>query len=104
MQIKHLWYRTPFHNNKVMQKINRLFRFEKDKEAKFRLKVIECHKRFGTCAILLLMIYQKATFRVSYVCNSYKILKNLLAFGRIFLVFANIFFTSGVWLNGRAHL
>jgi hypothetical protein len=49
MQIK-LRYRTPFHNNKVMQKINRLFRFEKDKEAEFCLKVIEYHKLFGICA------------------------------------------------------
>jgi len=33
-----------------MQRINRLFRFEKDKEAEFRLKVLEHHKKFGTKA------------------------------------------------------
>jgi len=103
MQIK-LRYRTPFHNNKVMQKINRLFRFEKDKEAEFCLKVIEYHKLFGICATIAICDISKATFRVLCVCNSYKILKNLLAFGRIFLVSADIFFTRCVWLNGRAHL
>ncbi len=35
-----------------MQRINRLFRFEKDKEAEFRLKVIEYHKQFGTKATI----------------------------------------------------
>jgi hypothetical protein len=44
-----------------MQKINRLFRFEKDKEAKFRLKVIEYHKRFGTCATIAAYDISKAT-------------------------------------------
>lgn len=35
-----------------MQKINRLFRFEKDKEAELRLKVIEYHEQFGTKATI----------------------------------------------------
>jgi len=44
-----------------MQRINRLFRFEKDKEAEFRLKVIEYHKQFGTRATVAAYEVSKAT-------------------------------------------
>jgi len=44
-----------------MQRINRLFRFEKDKEAEFRLKVIEYHKRYGTSATVSAYDISKAT-------------------------------------------
>ena len=61
MQIQHLWYRTRLHNNKVMQQINRLFRFEKDKQAEFRLKVIKYHLEFGTKATIAAYDVSKAT-------------------------------------------
>lgn len=44
-----------------MQRINRLFRFEKDKEAEFRLKVIEYHKQFGTMATIAAYEVSRAT-------------------------------------------
>lgn len=61
MRTQHLWYGTRLHNNKVMQRINRLFRFEKDKEAEFRLKVIEYHRQFGTRATIAAYEVSKAT-------------------------------------------
>jgi transposase InsO family protein len=44
-----------------MQQINRLFRFEKDREAAFRLKVIEYHKQFGIRATMAAYEISKAT-------------------------------------------
>lgn len=61
MQIKNLWYRTALHSNKAMQRINRLFRFEKDKEAQFRLKVINYHKQYGTKATVSAYDVSKAS-------------------------------------------
>lgn len=61
MQIEHLWYQTRLHSNKAMQQINRLFRFEKDKEAGFRLKVIEYHREFGTKATVAAYELSRAT-------------------------------------------
>lgn len=61
MQVKHLWYQTRLHSNKAMQGLNRLFRFEKDKEAEFRLKVIEYHKQFGTEAAVSAYDVSKAS-------------------------------------------
>jgi len=61
MQIKHLWYRTLLHSNRTMQQINRLFRFEKDQEAQFRLKVINYHKQFGARATISAYEISKTT-------------------------------------------
>jgi len=61
MQVKHLWYLTELHSNKAMQRINRLFRFDKDKEAEFRLKVVEYHKQYGTKAAVSAYDVSKAT-------------------------------------------
>jgi hypothetical protein len=61
MQVKHLWYLTELHSNKAMQRINRLFRFDRDKEAEFRLKVVEYHKQYGTRATVSAYEVSRAT-------------------------------------------
>lgn len=48
MQIKHLWYQTKLHNVKVMQRIDRILKFNKNDIAQFRLQVINYHNKYGT--------------------------------------------------------
>lgn len=48
MRFKNLWFGTKLHSVKAMERIDRLLKFSSDNTAKFRLQVINYHKKNGT--------------------------------------------------------